>query len=191
MVKLTAVLCGVDLESNPCVGVKKHFTYYPILLVKSTVAFTNILKLWLETHFDCRLSPLIPSSMDLAWMVAMWSGTLAEKKNKPIQLLYTVPKECEGLSRVTYTVDPSDSKRLWDSIRSAENEEFTGDEMGAFIKSLEEHFYEDKMELTRVGTSVAYIDDGKLKIFSADAAWKVLRLMSELALEQFQLLATK
>ncbi|KAL8560941.1 hypothetical protein ACOMHN_019925 [Nucella lapillus] len=53
-VKLTAVLCGMDLESNPCVGVKKHFTYYPILLVKSTVAFTNILKLWLEELKACK-----------------------------------------------------------------------------------------------------------------------------------------
>ncbi|XP_076470491.1 centromere protein L-like [Babylonia areolata] len=196
-VLLTAVLCGVDLESNPCVGMKKHFTYYPLLLVKANVALTTILKSWLEMHFDCRLSPLILTSMDLAWTVAMWSGTVSEeRKNKSVELLYAAPEECEGLSRITYTIDAMDCKALWDSIRSADSEEFTGEEVGAFVKSLEEHFYECfrvklwKMELVRVGTAVAYLGEGRLKIFSADAAWQVLRLMSELALEQFQLLAT-
>ena len=47
-VLLTAVLCGVDLESNPCVGLKKHFTYYPILMVKARVALSALLISWLE-----------------------------------------------------------------------------------------------------------------------------------------------
>ena len=42
----------------------------------------------------------------------------AEKKNKPVELLYAVPAECEGLSRITYTTDASDCKVLWDrSVR--------------------------------------------------------------------------
>ncbi|KAK7114847.1 centromere protein L-like [Littorina saxatilis] len=195
-VLLTAVLCGIDLESNPCTGLKKHFTYYPILLVKSRVTLSALLKSWLQRHFDCRISPLMPTSMDLAWMVAMWSGTLAERKNKPVELLYSVPEECEGLSRITYTINAEDCKTLWDSIRSKGSDDFTGEEVGAFVKSLEEHFYECfkvklwKMELRRVGTPLAYIGDGKVKIFSPENAWQVLRLLSELALEQFQLLAT-
>ena len=42
----------------------------------------------------------------------------AERKNKPVELLYAVPAECEGLSRITYTIDASDCKVLWDrSVR--------------------------------------------------------------------------
>lgn len=191
---LTAVLCGVDLDSNPCSVLQKQFIYYPIMLVKATVGLTSLLSLWLERHFDCRVSPFRPTSMDLAWMVSLWSGRLPGKKSKPVELLYTVP-ECEGLSRITYTIDANDCKVLWDSIHTTESDDFTGEEVGAFLKSLEEHFYECfkvklwKMELTRIGTAVAVVGDGRLKIFSAEDAWHVLRFLSELALEQFQTLA--
>ena len=46
---LTATLCGVEMEDNLLnPEVKEHFTYYPILLVKSTVALTDVLITWLQ-----------------------------------------------------------------------------------------------------------------------------------------------
>ncbi|KAK7474993.1 hypothetical protein BaRGS_00033740, partial [Batillaria attramentaria] len=213
-VVLTAILCGVDLDSDPCSGLKKHFVYYPIMLVKATVALTSLLSSWLEQFWQVSIDLDVIVSIDLDVIVSIDLGVIVsidldvivsidldvivsidlDRKSKPVELLYTVPAECEGVSRITYTIDANDCKVLWDSIHTTESEEFTGEEVGAFIKSLEEHFYECfkvklwKMELSRVGTAVAYIGDGKLKIFSAEDAWQVLRFMSELALEQFQML---
>lgn len=45
---LTATLCGVEMEGDLLIpDVKGHFTYYPVLLVKSTVAMTDVLITWL------------------------------------------------------------------------------------------------------------------------------------------------
>ena len=51
-------------------------------------------------------------------MFNTWLLIDTEKKNKPVELLYAVPAECEGLSQITYTIDASDCKVLWDrSVR--------------------------------------------------------------------------
>ncbi|XP_025115829.1 centromere protein L-like [Pomacea canaliculata] len=194
-VLLTAILCGVDIEVDPCVGFKEHFVYYPIMIIKARIILSSQLCSWLESHFDCRIAPLRPTSMDLAWMVGMWSGNVTGRKSKPVELLYTVPEYCSGMTKITYTIDADDCKVLWDSIHTAESAEFTEEEVGTFMKSLEEHFYECfkvklwKMQLTRIGTPLAYVGDGRLKIFSAKEALQVLRFMSILAVEQFQTLS--
>lgn len=48
---LTATLCGVEMEGDLLIpDVKGHFTYYPVLLVKSTVAMTDVLITWLMVY---------------------------------------------------------------------------------------------------------------------------------------------
>lgn len=43
-----------------------------------------------------------------------WSIVLAGRKSKPVELLYTVPEYCSGMTKITYTIDADDCKVLWD-----------------------------------------------------------------------------
>uniref|UniRef100_K1QTJ5 Centromere protein L n=1 Tax=Magallana gigas TaxID=29159 RepID=K1QTJ5_MAGGI len=171
---LTATLCGVEMEGDLLIpDVKGHFTYYPVLLVKSTVAMTDVLITWLMRHFDCKISPLVFPPVYMAWMIAMWSGALANtnRKNKPVELVYQVPSECEGIKKITYTIEAADCLRVWNSIHDSKSDMFTEEEMTTFISSLEDHFYSlfrvklNAMQLSCVGTSLCYIGrDGILKV---------------------------
>nr|XP_034337799.1 centromere protein L [Crassostrea gigas] len=194
---LTATLCGVEMEGDLLVpDVKGHFTYYPVLLVKSTVAMTDVLITWLMRHFDCKISPLVFPPVYMAWMIAMWSGALANtnRKNKPVELVYQVPSECEGIKKITYTIEAADCLRVWNSIHDSKSDMFTEEEMSTFISSLEEHFYSlfrvklNAMQLSCVGTSLCYIGrDGILKIYSAEHVSCILRHLTELSMEHFSL----
>nr|XP_022345678.1 centromere protein L-like [Crassostrea virginica] len=194
---LTATLCGVEMEDNLLnPEVKEHFTYYPILLVKSTVALTDVLITWLQRHFDCKISPLIFPPVHLAWMIAMWSGGLAnsKRKNKPVELVYQVPSECEGIKKITYSIEADDCLRVWNSIHDSREDIFTEEEMTTFIASMEEHFYSlfriklNAMQLSCVGTALCYIGrEGLLKIYSAEHVICILRHLTELSVEHFML----
>lgn len=50
-VLLTATLCGVEMEENLLSHDMENFTYYPVLLVKATVALADVLITWLQVHF--------------------------------------------------------------------------------------------------------------------------------------------
>lgn len=34
-------------------------------------------------------------------------------KNKPVELIYLVPSECEGIKKVTYTIQAEDCLKVW------------------------------------------------------------------------------
>ncbi|XP_048735580.1 centromere protein L-like isoform X2 [Ostrea edulis] len=195
-VLLTATLCGVEMEENLLSHDMENFTYYPVLLVKATVVLADVLITWLQRHFDCKVSPLVFPPVDLVWMIAMWSGALADTghKNKPVELIYLVPSECEGIKKVTYTIQAEDCLKVWNSIHDSKAEMFTEEEMTTFISCLEEHFYclfrikLDAMQLSCVGTSLCYIGrDSLLKIYSAEHVPCILRHLTELSVEHFTL----
>ncbi|KAK3085957.1 hypothetical protein FSP39_011293, partial [Pinctada imbricata] len=145
VVQLTAVLCGVGLEENPLPeGNREKFMYYPLLLVKGTVALSDTLICWIQNHFDCKVSSMAVSPYELSWMVAMWSGSTTDPvhRSKPVQLVYSVPKRCEGISRITYTIQPDDCLRLWKCIHQSDSDDFTAEEVTDFIKAVEGHFYD-------------------------------------------------
>lgn len=194
---LTATLCGVEMEEEQLSpDVKDHFMYYPVLLVKSTVALTDVLITWLQMHFDCKVTPMIFPPVHLAWMIGMWSGALSNtnRKKKPVELVYQVPSECEGIKKVTYTIEAEDCLKVWNSIHDHRSDMFTEEEMTTFLSCLEEHFYSlfriklNAMQLSCVGTSLCYIGrEGLLKIYSEEHVISILRHLTELSVEHFNL----
>ncbi|KAL5022088.1 hypothetical protein ScPMuIL_001243 [Solemya velum] len=210
VIVLTAFLLCVDLEDNPVdKELQQHFTYYPVMIVKGPVHSQNILTSWLERQFDCRVNPSTFSSLQLACIVAMWSGLCTKpiQKSKQVELLYKVPAECEGMSKITYSLCAQDCKDLWDSIHDSGSDEFTEVETQTFIRSIESHFYYyskfdslsieshfyyyskirlSAMQLYRVGTPVMMLgSEGRLKIFSSQHALIILRHLTELSVEKF------
>lgn len=190
-VALTAVLCSVDCREDVTRAVCGPFSMLPIMLVKGPLGLTGHLIPWLQTQFDCKIDLAKFSPTCLSWMVAMWAGYTPEKGGRAVELCYSVPKEVEGLSTITMTVDPKSCKTLWDSLHEETNQSFSENEVVTFIKSLETHFYHHfkvnltAMSLTRIGTSTAYIgSDGRLKIFSADRLHQVLAHVTEAVVEQ-------
>ncbi|XP_021365858.1 centromere protein L-like [Mizuhopecten yessoensis] len=190
-IQLTAVLCGVDMQENHIKAtMRENFTYYPVMLVKASVSLSNTVISWLEMQYDCKVTPLTLSSYDLAWVVSMWSGMKNENgKTKPVELLYSVPKECEGLTSINYSIDPEDCQDLWERIHDKDEVDFSSEEVQKFIRSLEAHFFRvfkvkiSAMSLVRVGTPLCMVGtDGRLKIFLSDKIHVLLRHLTELAM---------
>lgn len=194
-VLLTSLLCSVQMEHNPVEpNLRNKFAYYPLLMIKGLVSVTDGLINWLQSTFDCVVTPMLFSPHDLAWMVAMWSGTMTDPvhRSKPVELLYKTPSECKGIDKITYTIEATDVKDLWDRIHDDKSTDFTCEEVTLFVNSLESHFHSlfriklSALQLYSVGTSLAYIgDSGRLKIFSADHVLWILRYMTVLSLERF------
>ncbi|XP_060080286.1 centromere protein L-like [Ylistrum balloti] len=190
-IQLTAVLCGVDMQENHIkAAMRENFTYFPVMLVKASLSMCNAVTRWLEMQYDCKVTPLSLSSYDLAWMVSMWSGMKNENgKTKPVEFLYSVPKECEGLSSINYSIDPEDCQDLWERIHDKDEVDFTSEEVQKFIRSLEAHFFRifkvkiSAMSLVRIGTPLCMVGtDGRLKIFLSNKIHVLLRHLTELAM---------
>lgn len=194
-VLLTSLLCSVEMEQNPIQSkLRNKFAYFPVLMIRGLMAVTDGLINWLQSHFDCVITPILFSAQDLAWMVALWSGTTTNpvQKSKPVELLYKTPSECNGIDKVTFTVEATDVKDLWDRIHDDKGTEFSSEEVTMFINSLESHFHSlfrvklSALQLFSVGCSLCYIgDSGRLKIYSTDHVLWILRYLTELSLEHF------
>lgn len=190
-VTLHAILCSVDADINSNVTLDHSLLSLPVLIMKGTVAVSSCVIRWLESQFDCRIRRMTFNPMSLAWIVSMWAGVTTEYGDKPVELQYTVPHDIEGLSRITLTIEQQDAQNLWQSIHDdASGDEFTGEEVAAFIKSLEAHFFHHfkihlaGMPLTTVGTPLAYVGhQGKLKILQEEGIIPVLQHMTQLATE--------
>lgn len=194
-VSLTAYLCSVGVDPETKSLMKSAFTYLPVMIVKGAVGLTGHLISWLQSQFDCHITPMSFCASDLSWVLATWAGYGREEGGtKPVELVYTVPKECEGLNTITMTIQATDCKDLWDCIHDSENEEFTIEEVVRFMKSIEAHFYHhfkiylSALALKRVGTSIAMLGtEGRLKIFLKEHIHRVLQHVTELAFEQLDL----
>ncbi|XP_045192990.2 centromere protein L-like [Mercenaria mercenaria] len=189
-----AVLFSTDLEYNPLKPtLQSHFTYFSNMLVRGPETLSQTVQNWLEVQFDCKVVPQTFPSHELSFMAAMFTGF--NEVHKPCELVYGVPSEVEGLSNIDYSTKAEDCLRLWNRIRESESDSFTSEEAQMFISGLEGHFYEifniklNAMPLLTIGTSVAFVGrDGKLKLYtrSADNVLKVLRHLTDLALDQLK-----
>ncbi|XP_038066526.1 LOW QUALITY PROTEIN: centromere protein L-like [Patiria miniata] len=185
-----AILCSVGSEHRD--ELAERLTMLPVLLVKGTAAVTRYVISWLQAQFDCHIRKMTFNPMALVWMVSMWAGISTGDKSKTVELLYTLPKAVEGLSRITLTIDATDAKTLWDSVHDEESVDFTADEVTAFIKALEAHFFHHfkihlaALTLSRIGTPIVYIgSEGRLKILSEKAIHAVLQHITELVRDNF------
>ncbi|XP_071957408.1 centromere protein L-like [Antedon mediterranea] len=186
----SAMLISVEAQVGDQMQIANHnFTNLPLLLVKGPVAISRTVVDFLQTGFDCVINPLQFCPMELAWMVTVWTGFTEDGSKKPTELFYKVPDEVKGLQRITLTIEADDAKALWDSVHEEGSNEVTGEEVAAFIKSLERHFYRhfkvhlDAMTITRIGTGVAYVgQEGRLKILSENQVIQVLAYLTDLAL---------
>ncbi|XP_022082466.1 centromere protein L-like [Acanthaster planci] len=185
-----AIFCCVGWEHRGQLA--EGLTMLPVLLVKGTAAVTRFVLSWLQVQFDCHVKKMTFNPVALVWMVSMWAGLSTGEKSKTVELLYTVPKTVEGLSRITMTIDATDAKILWDSVHDEGSADFTADEVTAFIKALEAHFFHHfkihlaALTLSRIGTPIVYIgSEGRLKILSQEGTRAVLQHITELAVDNF------
>ncbi|KAL3859577.1 hypothetical protein ACJMK2_009793 [Sinanodonta woodiana] len=189
----TALLCCVNLQFSPIPkDLETFFKYFPIMLARGPVAIMDTVNEWLESQFDCRVTRLKFSSNDLLWMTSLWSAYTPVPKSRPLELVYAVPQECKGLSKITYTMAAVDAKRLLDAVHPVDSDELTEEEVQAFFDALEGHFcyiFHVKlgtMCLRTVGNSIAYVStDGKIKLFSMDFVFNVLAHLTQLSVERF------
>ncbi|KAL4234736.1 hypothetical protein ACF0H5_006378 [Mactra antiquata] len=187
-----AVLFSTDLEYNPLKAeIKEEFTYFACMLIRGPESVSQTLQNWIEVQFDCKVVKQTFTSHELAFMAAMFTGF--SEVHKPLELVYKVPKEIEGLSHIDYSTNASDCVRLWNKIRGTDSEIFTTEEANKFITGLESHFFEiysiklNAMQLLTIGTSIAFVgQDGRLKVHakSPENVLKVCRHLTDVSVDR-------
>ncbi|XP_072015052.1 centromere protein L-like [Amphiura filiformis] len=187
---LHAILCSVGADINRKETLHDSLAMLPVLIMKGTVAVSTCVIKWLESQFDCHIKRMTFNQMKLAWIIPIWAGAGLEDVSKPIELQYTVPKDIEGLNTITLTVEHQDAQTLWESVHDGSSNEVSGEEIAAFIKSLEAHFFYhfkihlEGMSLTRIGTPLAFMGcEGRIKIFQGSGVIQILQYLTELATE--------
>ncbi|XP_043941164.1 centromere protein L [Protopterus annectens] len=181
-------LCCTSGDTEFLENLMKDFTCLPLFLTNGTESLTALVGAWFQTTFDCSFSLLTVSSLNLAWMAAMWTGFDLDSGHTVTELHWSVP--CSPSLEISLSVHPDDAKALWQSIQQ-NKEEVTEEEVTLFIESLQSHFYKhfkihlSATKLIQVSTSVASIDcEGKLKLLHRDCISKVLSFLTELAINK-------
>ena len=193
---LVALLCSVGREGDETAepALKNSFTSLPVCLVKGPAAIGTCLASWLEKQFDCRMSYMNFSPMELGWFAALWAGVSSENHSKPVQLCYALPTSVKGLRHITVDIDGKNAQHLWKCVHNNNSDVFTESEAEVFLKAVEVHFYQhfkidlSTIHLTRVGTSVALVgSDGRLKILRSDYLQHILQQIMQTAISREQL----
>ena len=191
---LIAVLCcgRIDEETNrederekqgnvsSAVYGSSEFISLPVVLMKGPVLLKESFLQWLEGQFGCKVSPMLLSPMDLAWLVSLCSG-IGEPLHST-ELTYHVPAVVPGLDTICFTIAAKDAKLIWDAVHDSTVEFFTNEEALKFLKSLESHFYRhfkihlDQMQLSTIATSVAFVGkEGRVKILQKNYVCYILQ----------------
>ena len=188
---LTALFCSLGNEAfeDAKPKIRENFTSLPICLIRGPAALARCFISGLEAQFDCKISPLSFSSMDLGWFVSLWAGVIVQERSRPVELCYRVPTTIKGLSRIIYSIKAKDVKAIWDCVHEKNSPVFTEAESGTFIKALESHFYHhfkvdlSRMPLSRVGTSIVLVgSEGRLKFFHPSYVKHILQQITQTAL---------
>lgn len=185
---LITVFCSVGNEEEEDTRLQQNFTCLPICLINGPVNLARSLISWFESKFDCRITPMTFSSVDLGWYFSLWAGMASPGKSAPIELCYDA-SSVHGLSRILFSIDSKDARDLWESVHSSNSLIFTEEESTTFLKALESHFYYhfrinlEGLPLTRVRTAIAYIaSEGKLKIVHPRYTDHILEQLTRAAL---------
>eukprot|EP00037_Helgoeca_nana_P016714 m.157225 g.157225 ORF g.157225 m.157225 type:complete len:346 (+) comp23653_c0_seq3:3-1040(+) len=169
---LQAILCSVNNSElgRPAAG----FVHFPLVLVKASSSTTQTFVNWLEKRFDCRLSNLELSPVDLKWIATEWgapSESAPAKIQRSLELTYRTPDGVNGINTITYATEAGTIREIRDSI--LEVYDTTVVEELQLIEAMEAHFFEtfkiklSTMTLARVGTYVAYVgQEGRLKLLN-------------------------
>ncbi|XP_053099956.1 centromere protein L [Hemicordylus capensis] len=170
-------------------AVMEDFTCLPLFLVKGSESLLTIVGTWFQQTFDCCFSRLTISSMNLAWMAAMWTASKADSHTVATELTFSVPCSPYPLD-ISYAIHPDDAKAFWDSIHTTQGEVHQ-EEVDLFMEMLYCHFhrhfkiYLSATRLVKVSTSVAAAhSDGKIKILHTRYLIGVLSLLTELAISK-------
>ncbi|XP_078342558.1 centromere protein L-like [Oculina patagonica] len=184
---LTTIFCSVGNEEDDR-RLQDHFTCLPICLINGPVNLARSLISWFESKFDCRITPMTFSSVDLGWYFSLWAGMSSPGKSTPVELCYDA-SSVNGLSRILFSIDGKDAKDLWESVHSNNSLIFTEEESTTFLNALQSHFYHhfrinlEGLPLTRVRTAIAYIaSEGKLKIVHPRYTDHILEQLTRAAL---------
>lgn len=182
-VVLTAVMCTAEDHSADVTlgGVDSEATYLPLVLVRGPVQLCHMLFTWWQHQFDCCISEMPMSPMELSWVVGMFSGFIPDSRAKDVELVYKLPDKITDMSRIVYRINAQDCRQLWLSIHSSDDDSFHADEVVSFIHAIEEHLYQyfriklATLQLSRVGTSILCVSgDGLLKMYSVQHALQII-----------------
>lgn len=169
------------------------FTLLPLLLIKGSLKLIGNLIAWWQAQFDTCITKFVISPLQLMWLVAMLAGSTTGQRSKPVEFLFKMPEEVRGLSTLTFSVNADDCQRIWQSIHGTSNQDdlCTSEQVVSFVSAMDEHFYHhfgvrlQALHLYSVGTAVVHVsNDGRLKIYSADHAIRVLTYLAEEAMKQ-------
>ena len=184
---LISMFCSVWKEDSEDTKLQDQFTSLPICLIKGPVDLARSLVRWFEQKFDCRITPMTFSSVELGWYFSLWAGMSSPGKSVPIELCYDV-SNVNGLSRIIFSIEEKDAREIWEDIHESTSLIFTEQESITFLKALESHFYHhfrinlEGLPVTRVRTAIAYIaSEGKLKIVHPHYADHILEQLTRSA----------
>ena len=186
---LSALICSVGNVAIKDAKLRDHFSSLPVCLLKGPAILATSLIAWIEVRFDCRVTQMTFSSMDLGWFFSLWAG-LPSPRNKPIpvELWYDL-SSVKGLSRILFSIDEKNAREIWEEIHSKNTLVYTEEESIAFMKTLESHFYHHfkiqlaGLPLIRIRTSVAYIgSEGRMKIIHPQYVDHILEQLTRGAL---------
>ena len=185
--ELVAVLCcGGNVNDENLNILNGDLTSLPVCLIKSPVLLKDSFLQWLENQFGCRACLLFFSPTDLAWLASLCAGI--GEPTTSVEFTYSVPAVIPGLDTIYFKMDAKDARRIWNLVHDPKQPYFTNDEAVRILKSMETHFYHhfkvhlNQMQLTTVGTSVAYIgQEGRIKILQEPYVCYILQQLSQLA----------
>ena len=185
---LTTLFCSVGSEEEEDARLQEHFTCLPICLINGPVNISKNLISWCQSQFDCRITPMTFSSVELGWYFSLWAGMSSPERSPTIELCYDA-SSVAGLRRILYSIEGKDAKQLWDIIHMSDSSIFTEEESVMFLEALKKHFYHhfrinlEGLPLTRVRTAVAFIAcEGKLKIVHPRFTDHILEQLTRTAL---------
>lgn len=114
---LTTVFCSVGNEEEQDTRLQDTFTSLPICLINGPVNLGRSLIGWFESKFDCRITPMTFSALDLGWYFSLWAGMASPGKSTPIELCYDA-SSVNGLSRILFSINNKDARDLWESVHN-------------------------------------------------------------------------
>ncbi|CAI9719937.1 Hypothetical predicted protein [Octopus vulgaris] len=194
---LLALMCCVDLPPH-FAALEKSFSCYPVMVIRGSSMLKSWTCEWFEKEFHAKISPLHFSSIDLSWMLSLWTGKINFDLSSPTYLVFQVPDEIKGMNEVKISIDTKDLQYVWDKIHPDPNDsEFTIDQVNEFISQIELFYYEvlklkiTSLKLIKIRNALASVSvNGVFKLCSSNHLVHILRLFCQMSVEQLSFIYT-
>ncbi|GAB1606407.1 centromere protein L-like, partial [Argonauta hians] len=187
---LLALLCCVNFPPQ-FAAVERPSNFYPVIVIRGPKWLKSWLIQWFENDFHARISLLQFSSIDLCWMLSLWTSRVDDGA-QPTYLVYEVPEEIRGLREIKISIESKDLKYIWDKIHpDPDDSEVTIDQVNEFITQIELFYYQTlkikltSLRLVKIRNPLASISvNGVFQLCSSEHLLGILGLFCHMSLEQ-------